>query len=67
MSPLPLRTRSLSQQAGTSPIPAARMKMCIRDRLITVSCAEGDTGFIYDGELDFDVAVTEVGLSLIHI
>ncbi|MGY3903925.1 phosphoenolpyruvate synthase [Aeromonas lusitana] len=30
-------------------------------RLITVSCAEGDTGFIYDGELDFDVAVTEVG------
>lgn len=28
---------------------------------ITVSCAEGDTGFIYDGELDFDVAVTEVG------
>ena len=30
-------------------------------QLITVSCAEGDTGFIYDGELDFDVAVTEVG------
>ncbi|MGY3864993.1 phosphoenolpyruvate synthase [Aeromonas bivalvium] len=30
-------------------------------QLITVSCAEGDTGFIYDGKLDFDVAVTEVG------
>lgn len=30
-------------------------------QLITVSCAEGDTGFIYDGQLDFDVAVTEVG------
>ncbi|NEX89460.1 phosphoenolpyruvate synthase [Aeromonas rivipollensis] len=30
-------------------------------QLITVSCAEGDTGFIYDGELDFEVAVTEVG------
>lgn len=30
-------------------------------QLITVSCAEGDTGFIYDGELEFDVAVTEVG------
>lgn len=28
---------------------------------VTVSCAEGDTGFIYDGALDFDVAVTEVG------
>ncbi len=22
---------------------------------VTVSCAEGDTGFVYDGELDFDV------------
>jgi len=24
-------------------------------RAVTVSCAEGDTGFIYDGELDFEV------------
>lgn len=26
---------------------------------ITVSCAEGDTGFIYDGELDFEVTRSE--------
>jgi pyruvate,water dikinase len=24
-------------------------------QLVTVSCAEGDAGFVYDGELDFDV------------
>lgn len=28
---------------------------------VTVSCAEGDTGFIYRGELDFDVTKSEVG------
>ncbi len=28
---------------------------------ITVSCAEGDTGFIYQGKLDFQVNVSEVG------
>ncbi|MFT5758032.1 MAG: pyruvate,water dikinase [Alteromonadaceae bacterium] len=28
---------------------------------ITVSCAEGDTGFIYDGKLDFTVTTSEVG------
>ncbi|MFK7860651.1 MAG: phosphoenolpyruvate synthase [Granulosicoccus sp.] len=27
---------------------------------VTVSCAEGDTGFIYDGNLSFDVAETEL-------
>jgi len=27
---------------------------------ITVSCAEGDTGFIYDGTLDFSVTTSEV-------
>ncbi|MDO5645693.1 MAG: phosphoenolpyruvate synthase [Dermabacter sp.] len=27
---------------------------------VTVSCAEGDTGFVYDGELDFDVVETEL-------
>ena len=26
-----------------------------RGQAVTVSCAEGDTGFIYDGELDFEV------------
>ena len=26
-----------------------------RGRAVTVSCAEGDTGFIYDGELDFEI------------
>lgn len=29
--------------------------------LVTVSCAEGDTGLIYDGELEFDVVQSEVG------
>ncbi|KFZ31807.1 phosphoenolpyruvate synthase [Pseudidiomarina salinarum] len=28
---------------------------------VTVSCAEGDTGFIYQGELEFDVTSSEVG------
>jgi pyruvate,water dikinase len=29
-------------------------------REVTVSCAEGDTGLVYDGLLDFDVEVTEL-------
>jgi pyruvate,water dikinase len=29
-------------------------------RPVTVSCAEGDTGYIYDGELDFTVEETEM-------
>lgn len=28
---------------------------------VTVSCAEGDTGFIYEGNLDFSIAKSEVG------
>ncbi|MBT8152008.1 MAG: phosphoenolpyruvate synthase [Gammaproteobacteria bacterium] len=28
---------------------------------VTVSCAEGDTGFIYDGALDFSIARSDVG------
>ncbi|NYG54336.1 phosphoenolpyruvate synthase [Nocardioides perillae] len=30
-------------------------------REVTVSCAEGDTGLVYDGLLDFDVTTTELG------
>lgn len=30
-------------------------------KTITVSCAEGDTGFIYDGRLDFEVIKTDTG------
>ncbi|RUO34981.1 phosphoenolpyruvate synthase [Aliidiomarina soli] len=30
-------------------------------QMVTVSCAEGDTGLIYDGELEFDVTQSEVG------
>ena len=30
-------------------------------RPVTVSCAEGDTGFVYDGILDFTVESTELG------
>ena len=29
-------------------------------RTVTVSCAEGDTGYIYDGELEFSVEETEL-------
>jgi pyruvate,water dikinase len=29
-------------------------------REVTVSCAEGDTGMVYDGTLDFDVETTEL-------
>ena len=29
-------------------------------RPVTVSCAEGDTGFVYDGILDFTVESTEL-------
>ncbi|PHR66963.1 MAG: phosphoenolpyruvate synthase [Idiomarina sp.] len=28
---------------------------------VTVSCAEGDTGYIYKGELEFDVTTSDVG------
>ncbi|MGO4999186.1 phosphoenolpyruvate synthase [Oceanisphaera sp. W20_SRM_FM3] len=28
---------------------------------ITVSCAEGDTGFVYQGKLDFNINISEVG------
>ncbi|WP_276567245.1 phosphoenolpyruvate synthase [Pseudidiomarina marina] len=28
---------------------------------VTVSCAEGDTGYIYNGELEFDVTTSDVG------
>jgi pyruvate, water dikinase len=30
------------------------------NREVTVSCAEGDTGFVYDGRLDFEVVETEL-------
>ncbi len=34
----------------------------LRDgQLVTVSCAEGDTGFVYEGRLPFETHVTEVG------
>ncbi len=29
-------------------------------QMVTVSCAEGDTGFVYDGELPFEVVRTDV-------
>ncbi len=32
----------------------------IDEQLITVSCAEGETGFVYDGELDFEIRRSEV-------
>ena len=35
--------------------------------LVTVSCAEGDTGFIYAAALPFERTTTDLGLSLIHI
>ena len=31
------------------------------DEAVTVSCAEGDTGYVYRGKLDFEVSTTDVG------
>lgn len=31
------------------------------DQLVTVSCAEGDTGLVYDGQLAFDIKKSSVG------
>jgi pyruvate,water dikinase len=34
----------------------------LRDgQMVTVSCAEGDTGFVYDGQLEFEVNQTDLG------
>lgn len=33
----------------------------VQGQPVTVSCAEGDTGFIYAGELNFDIARNDVG------
>ena len=33
----------------------------INNQLLTVSCAEGDTGYVYDGQLDFDVETIDFG------
>ncbi len=30
-------------------------------QIVTISCAEGDTGFIYDGELSFEVHTADLG------
>jgi pyruvate,water dikinase len=31
------------------------------DAAVTVSCAEGDTGFVYEGELDFEIQTNALG------
>ncbi|HET7630693.1 MAG TPA: phosphoenolpyruvate synthase [Gemmatimonadaceae bacterium] len=33
----------------------------VEDEPVTVSCAEGDTGYVYRGALEFEVTTTEVG------
>jgi pyruvate,water dikinase len=35
-------------------------KVLQQDHMVTVSCAEGDTGFVYDGLLDFDINTSNV-------
>jgi pyruvate,water dikinase len=35
-------------------------KVLQQDSTVTVSCAEGDTGFVYDGLLDFDINTSNV-------
>ena len=32
-----------------------RRSALAKDEVVTVSCAEGDTGFVYDGKLDFSI------------
>jgi pyruvate,water dikinase len=39
----------------------AATRELIDAQLVTVSCAEGDTGYIYDGLLDFSVESTDLG------
>jgi pyruvate,water dikinase len=39
----------------------AATRELIDGQLVTVSCAEGDTGYIYDGILDFTVESTDLG------
>jgi len=39
----------------------AATRELIDGQLVTVSCAEGDTGYIYDGLLDFTVQSTDLG------
>ena len=36
-------------------------KRIVEGQEITVSCAEGDTGFVYEGKLDFKINISEVG------
>jgi pyruvate, water dikinase len=40
----------------------AATRELIDGQLVTVSCAEGDTGYIYDGILDFTVESTDLGV-----
>ncbi len=32
-----------------------RRSALAKEQVVTVSCAEGDTGFVYDGKLDFSI------------
>ena len=41
---------------GSRPLSAPRRHRMLRDgQTVTVSCAEGDTGFVYEGKLAFEV------------
>ena len=56
-------TRRSSPASSASPpwsAPAPRPETLADGRDVTVSCAEGDTGFVYDGLLDFRVERTEL-------
>ena len=58
----PATPRSSPASSASPPwsAPARRPRTLADGREVTVSCAEGDTGFVYDGLLDFTVEETEL-------
>lgn len=53
----------VSRELGVPAIVGAdrATELLTNGREVTVSCAEGDTGFVYDGRLPFEVIRTDVG------
>ena len=52
----------VSRELGVPAIVGAEsaMDVLVDDQLITLSCAEGERGIIYDGELDYDVEEIDI-------
>ena len=59
-APATRRSSPASSASPPSSAPATPPATLADGREVTVSCAEGDTGFVYDGLLDFTVEETEL-------